>query len=281
MPSLLRKSSVALMYIFLFAASFVSLFPFYWMIVCSTNSAVEINQGKTFFGGELFNNLGKLFDPKIGYLTAIENSLIIALLTTVCALLVASMAGYGFEIFRTKWRDRLFNLLLVSMMIPFCALMIPLYRMFGGFATTGPLKFIALDTFPAVIIPVLSTAFLVFFFRQNTKNFPREILDSGRMDGLSEPGIFFHIYVPVMRSTYAAGAIITFLASWNNYLWPLVSLHSPEKRTIPLVLSAMGASYTPDYGMIMAGIVIATLPTALIFFLMQRHFVAGMIGAVK
>ncbi len=281
MANALRRAGMAAMYVFLFAASLVSLFPFYWMVVCSTNSAVQINQGKAFFGNELFNNLAKLFDPKLGYLLAIKNSLVIALLTTAIALVIASMAGYGFEIFRTKWRDRLFNLLLVSMMIPFCALMIPLYRMFGGFAAKGPLKFIALDTLPAVIIPVLSTAFLVFFFRQNTKSFPREILDSGRMDGLSEPGIFFRIYMPVMRSTYAAGAIITFLASWNNYLWPLVSLHSPEKRTIPLVLSAMGSSYTPDYGMIMAGIVIATLPTALIFFLMQKHFVAGMIGAVK
>ena len=89
------------------------------------------------------------------------------------------------------------------------------------------------------------------------------------------------MYMPVMKSSYAAAAIITFMNSWNNYLWPLVALQSPEKKTVPLILSTMGASYNPDYGMIMAGIVIATLPTALIFFLMQKQFVQGMIGSVK
>ena len=87
--------------------------------------------------------------------------------------------------------------------------------------------------------------------------------------------------MPTMKSTYAAAIIVTFMSSWNNYMWPLISLQSPEKRTLPLVMSALGASYTPDYGMIMMAVVIATLPTALIFFLMQKHFVAGMTGSVK
>ena len=87
--------------------------------------------------------------------------------------------------------------------------------------------------------------------------------------------------MPTMKSTYAAAIIVTFMSSWNNYLWPLIALQSPEKRTLPLVLSAMGSSYTPDYGMMMAAVVMATIPTALIFFLMQKHFVAGMTGSVK
>ena len=105
--------------------------------------------------------------------------------------------------------------------------------------------------------------------------------EAARIDGLSEIAIFFKVYFPVMRPTYAAAAIITFMGSWNNFLWPLVALQTPEMRTVPLVLSNMGSSYTPDYGMIMCGIVIATLPTAAIFFLMQKYFVAGMVGAVK
>ena len=87
--------------------------------------------------------------------------------------------------------------------------------------------------------------------------------------------------MPTMKSTYAAAIIVTFMSSWNNYLWPLIALQSPEKRTLPLVLSAMGSSYTPDYGMMMTAVVIATLPTALIFFVMQKQFVAGMTGSVK
>ena len=93
--------------------------------------------------------------------------------------------------------------------------------------------------------------------------------------------VFFRIYMPTMKSTYAAATIVTFMASWNSYLWPLIALQSPEKRTLPLVISALGSSYTPDYGMIMTAVVIATLPTAIIFFLMQKHFVAGMTGSVK
>ena len=87
--------------------------------------------------------------------------------------------------------------------------------------------------------------------------------------------------MPTAKNTYAAAAIITFMGSWNNYLWPLVALQSSDKRTVPLVLSAMGASYTPDYGMMMCGIVIATLPTAIIFFVLQKQFVQGMLGSVK
>lgn len=132
-----------------------------------------------------------------------------------------------------------------------------------------------------VIVPSICTAFLIFFFRQNIKAFPKEIVEAARIDGLSELGIFFKVYVPSAKNTYAAAAIITFMNSWNNYLWPLVALQSPDKRTIPLVLSAMGASYTPDYGMMMCGIVIATLPTAAIFFIMQKQFVQGMLGSIK
>jgi lactose/L-arabinose transport system permease protein len=111
--------------------------------------------------------------------------------------------------------------------------------------------------------------------------FPKDILEAGRIDGLSELGVFFRIYVPTMKTTYAAAAIITFMASWNNYLWPLVVLQSPENQTIPLLISTLGSSYSPDYGVIMTAIVIATLPAALIFFIMQKHFVAGMMGSVK
>ena len=100
-------------------------------------------------------------------------------------------------------------------------------------------------------------------------------------DGLGEFGIFTKIFIPTMKSTYAAAIIVTFMTSWNNYMWPLISLQSPEKKTLPLILSALGSSYTPDYGMMMVAVVIATIPTALIFFLMQKNFVQGMTGSVK
>lgn len=267
-------------YLFLIVLSFISIFPFFWMIVCSTNTAVEVNRGKMTFGTNFFENIKNLFAEQNGFVQGLINSAIIAIITTVVALLISSLAGYGFEIFRTKSRDKVFNFLLISMMIPFATLMIPLFRMFGKLNEMG-FDVIGLNSFAAVIAPTVSTAFLIFFFRQNTKSFPKDIIEAGRIDGLSEPKIFFKIYMPCMKSTYAAAAIITFMNSWNNYLWPLVALQTQDKKTVPLILSTLGASYTPDYGMIMAGIVIATLPTALIFFLMQKQFVQGMIGSVK
>lgn len=275
-----NKILSALKYIFLGILSAISIFPFFWMIISATNTAVEVNAGKLTFGAHLAENLHSLFHSDLNFGASVGNSMMIALITTVLALLISSVAGYGFEIFRSKARDRVFNILLLSMMIPFCALMIPLYRMFGAAGKAG-LTGIGLNTLFSVIMPSICTAFLIFFFRQNAKSFPKDILEAARIDGLSEPRIFIHMYVPVMKSSYAAAAIVTFMSSWNNYLWPLVALQDPQKRTVPLILSAMGSSYTPDYGMIMAGIVIATLPTGILFFMMQKQFVAGMIGSVK
>ena len=274
------KFSSAFKYVFLSLAAFISIFPFFWMIIGATNKSVDVTRGKLTIGSNLMTNINNLLGSDLGLINSLGNSAKIAIITTIVALLVSSIAGYGFEIFRTDTRDKVFNILLLSMMVPFSALMIPLFKMFGYLKTT-PLKFIGLNTIGAIILPSIATAFLIFFFRQNTKSFPKDTLEAARIDGLSEIGIFFKMYMPMMKTTYAAAAIITFMSSWNNYLWPLLALQSPEKRTVPLIISTLGSSYTPDYGMIMVAIVIATLPTAFVFFVMQKQFVQGMLGSVK
>ena len=274
------KFSSAFKYVFLSLVAFISIFPFFWMIIGATNKSVDVTRGKLTIGSNLMTNINNLLGSDLGFINSLGNSAKIAIITTIVALLVSSIAGYGFEIFRTDTRDKVFNILLLSMMVPFSALMIPLFKMFGYLKTT-PLKFIGLNTIGAIILPSIATAFLIFFFRQNTKSFPKDTLEAARIDGLSEIGIFFKMYMPMMKTTYAAAAIITFMSSWNNYLWPLLALQSPEKRTVPLIISTLGSSYTPDYGMIMVAIVIATLPTAFVFFVMQKQFVQGMLGSVK
>ncbi|WP_449354251.1 carbohydrate ABC transporter permease [Virgibacillus natechei] len=274
----MNKFKQGFMYAFLTVASIISIFPFYYMIVSATNESIEVTRGSLIPGTNLIQNFQNLIDT-VAVGQAMWNSALIAVGTTVFALLIASLAGYGFEIFRSKTKDMVFSILLLSMMIPFASLMIPLFRFFGGVSQVAPV--IGIDTLAAAALPTITTAFLIFFFRQNTKMFPRALLEAGRIDGLSELGLFFRIYVPTMKSTYAAAAIITFMNSWNNYLWPLVILQSPENQTVPLLISNLGASYTPDYGVIMLAIVITTLPTALIFFLLQKYFVAGMLGSVK
>lgn len=257
---------------FLIICSIISLFPFLWMIIGMTNTSSDIVKGRFSFGSELANNVSKLFETSdIG--TAFMNSLIIAIIGTLLTLILCSMAGYGFEIYRTKGKDRLFGLLMLSMMMPFAAIMIPLFKLFSTWGL--------LNSATAVILPSMTTAFMIFFFMQNTKSFPRELLQAGRVDGLNELKLFTHIYMPTMKPTYAAAAIITFMSNWNNFLWPLIALQTPDKKTLPLVVSSLASSYNPDYGIIMVAIIITTLPTILIFFLLQKQFVQGMLGSVK
>lgn len=280
MSKIKKHSFNLLKYAFLSIVSFVSLFPFIWMLVSMTNDTLQVQAGKMTFGSHFLTNLNTLLTSDLNFFNAFKNSLIIAVITTVLALFISSLAGYGFEMYRSRNRDKVFNIILLSMMVPFAALMIPLFRMFASLSGSY-FKFLGLNTFFAVIIPSVATAFLIFFFRQNSKMFPKEIMEAARIDGLSEFNIFRKIYFPNMKNVYAAAAIITFMSTWNSYLWPLVSLQSTNKRTLPMIISAMGASYTPDYGLIMLAVVIATLPTAILFFVMQKQFVQGMLGAVK
>jgi len=261
-----------LVYVLLSIAAFLSVFPFYWMIVGSTNKSADIVTGRSTVGANLIANIASFFAtvdvPRIFW-----NSFFIAGLGTVLTLAVSSLAGYGFEMFRSRFRDRLFAFLLVLLSIPFAALMVPLFVMISSAHLS--------NTFVAVLLPGIASIFIIFYFRQATKAFPSELRDAARVDGLKEWQIFLYVYLPVMRSTYAAAIIIVFLANWNNYLWPLIVLNTADNKTATLVISALTSAYTPDYGMIMVGTVLATLPTLVIFFLLQRQFVEGLLGSVK
>jgi len=267
--AIIRRSIV---YILLSIAAFVSVFPFYWMVVGATNKSADVVTGKPTPGTELFNNIATFFSH-VDVLRVFWNSTFIALLGTALTLIVSSLAGYGFEMFRSRFRERIFAFMLLLLSIPFAALMVPLFVMISSAHIT--------NTFIAVILPAIASIFIIFYFRQATKAFPSELRDAARVDGLKEWQIFLYIYVPVMRSTYAAAFIIVFMLSWNNYLWPLIVLQTNEMKTITLVVSSLGSAYYPDYGMVMIGTVIATLPTLFVFFAMQRQFVQGMLGAVK
>ena len=256
----------------LWFAAFISIFPFYWMIVGATNTANDITGGKITFGSNLFINISKFFEiPFIPRIFA--NSFLVAFLGTVLTLTVTSFAGYGFEIFRSKTRDKVFGGLLLLLSVPFSALIVPLFMMFSRAGL--------MNSYAGIILPGIAAIFMIFYFRQNTKAFPHELRDAALLDGLKEWQVFFYIYVPVMRSTYAAAMIIVFMTNWNAYLWPLMVVQKNEMKTITLQVASLASAYTPDYGLIMIANVLATLPTVLVFFLLQRRFVEGMLGSVK
>ena len=129
-----------------------------------------------------------------------------------------------------------------------------------------------LNTVWGFILPSLATPFLIMMFRQNSRN---------RIDGLSEVGIFFRMYVPIMKSTYAAAAVITFMNAWNAYLWPKVVLNKAEAQTMPMLIANLSAGYSIDYGVLMMGVLFCSIPTMIVFFVLQKQFAEGITGAVK
>lgn len=267
-----KKLATIATYVFLCVVCLFSVFPFYFMIVGSTNLSVDIVKGRLFFGTHLIENFKTLASTvKLG--NAFWNSMRNALANTVASLFVCSLAGYGFQIYRDKGKDTLMGLLLLSMMVPFAALMVPLFRMFSQARL--------LDTTAGFILPTISTAFLIFFFRQSAESFPMETVQAARVDGLGELGIFFRIFVPIMAPTFSAAAIVTFMSAWNNYLWPLIIMQSQESQTMPLLITGLTAGYTTDYGILMLSVTITTLPTLILFFTQQKRFVEGVLGSVK
>ena len=238
------KGKKFFMYLILSIASIVSVFPLYYMFCASTNKSVDVIAGKLIPGTYLIENYKALIaNQNLGL--ALWNSFRNATVLTVLCLLICSIAGYGFEIYHDKGKDVVFTILLTAMMIPFAAIMIPMFRMFST------LKMV--NTMTAFMLPSIATPFMIMMFRQASRSFPHDIIEAARIDGLSEVGIFFRMFIPTMKSTYAAAIIITFMGAWNNYLWPKVILQNKDAITMPMLVSNLLSGYTVDYGMLMLG----------------------------
>ena len=250
------KGKKFFMYLILSIASIVSVFPLYYMFCASTNKSVDVIAGKLIPGTYLIENYKALIaNQNLGL--ALWNSFRNATVLTVLCLLICSIAGYGFEIYHDKGKDVVF----------------PMFRMFST------LKMV--NTMTAFMLPSIATPFMIMMFRQASRSFPHDIIEAARIDGLSEVGIFFRMFIPTMKSTYAAAIIITFMGAWNNYLWPKVILQNKDAITMPMLVSNLLSGYTVDYGMLMLGVFICTIPTAIIFFAFQKSFTEGITGAVK
>lgn len=259
-------------YIFLGIVAFISVFPFYWMISAATNTSFDVSQGRILPGSYLAENFKNLTANQDLW-GAMGNSFLYALVQTVLALLICSLAGFGFELYHDKKKDTVFAILLLAMMIPGVATMIPLFRMISD------LKM--LNSVWGFILPAISTPFLIMMFRQNSRNFPIDVMEAARIDGLTEFQIFFRMYMPMMKSTYAAAAVITFMNAWNAYLWPKVIMTDAKSQTMPMLIANLAAGYTTDYGVLMLGVLFCSVPTMVIFFVLQKQFAEGITGAVK
>ncbi|MFG2818549.1 carbohydrate ABC transporter permease [Kitasatospora sp. NPDC048365] len=251
------------------------LLPFYWLVVAATHSSNEIfdSPPPLMPGGHLLDNLQSL-QTTAQFGRVVLNSLLIAVLYTLCAGTVCTLAGYAFAKYRFRGRDALFGVLMLGLVIPAQVTLVPLFKMMADLEW--------LNTYQAVIVPNLALPFGIFLMRQSMGTVPDELLDSGRVDGCGELRLFVRVVLPPMKPALAALAIFLFLFQWNDFVWPLIVLRDSASLTIPVALASLKGVTDTDYGAIMAGTAVAAIPMAVVFLALQRHFVSGLLaGAVK
>ncbi|WP_077619663.1 carbohydrate ABC transporter permease [Bacillus sinesaloumensis] len=267
-----RFSRKAGIYLLLAVGIVISIFPFYWMLVGATNHTSKMfsNPPTLTFGDQFITNFTNL-NESINIWRVLFNSLFVSGVYVVLALMVSTMAAYALAKFHFKGNKFIFTVFLLSMMIPYQALLIPQFRMMADYGL--------LNTYIALILPTVCTPFAIFLMRQNFMAFPTELIEAARMDGAGEMKIFFRIVIPSMKPALAATSIFLFLSQWNNFLWPLVVTTSTDMYTFPVALSSLKGVSIIDYGQINVGIMIATIPIIIFFLALQKHFIQGMLGS--
>jgi lactose/L-arabinose transport system permease protein len=249
--------------------------PFLWLIVASTHSTPEIFSSPPALlpGGRLWENISNLVN-NLQFGAAIRNSVIVSLLYTVLGLAVCSAAGYAFAKFRFRGRDVMFTVLVASMALPGQVTLVPLFKMM---VTLG-----WLNSYQGLILPNLAMPFGIFLMRQAMQSVPDELIQAARVDGAGEFRIFAQIVLPTMRPALAALSIFLFLGAWNDFVYPLIILQTPDSYTLPVALATLKGVQSTDYGQLLTGTMISIIPVLIMFLLLQRYFVAGLLsGSVK
>ena len=274
-PGDAKMGTKVVAYIFLIIALVISLFPFYMMFVSSTLKTGEILgiPPKLTIGNNLINNINNLKE-KINIGKVIFNSLFISIIYTVLTLILNSMAGYALAKYNFKGEKAIFAIIMGTMMIPAEVLYIPQFSMMTKMGWQ--------NSYQAIIVPALANAFGIFLMRQNMMSFPTSLIEAARIDGYGEFSIFFKIVLPNMKPALGALGIYNFMGQWGNFMWPLIILSTKDMYTLPVALASLDGLMYKDYGMMMLGATISTIPILIMFLLFQKQFVSGLMGgAVK
>jgi multiple sugar transport system permease protein len=251
-------------------------YPLVWMISASFKDTSEIFQFPPMLipNDITLANYARLFKDW-PFWSWYANSLGIALISTVTVLFFTSLAGFGFAKYRFRGKNGLFFIMLGSTMVPFQLILIPLYIMMSQLKWT--------NSYMALIIPFMAPAVGIFLMRQFMNSIPSELMESARLDGASEFGIYWRIMLPLARPALAALAVLTFLGSWNSYLWPLSVLRTRENMTLPVGVASMIGGVTagsePAWGATMAAATLVTIPIILVFISVQKQYIAGLTAA--
>lgn len=271
----MKKIIRLLGFVIIFTWAVLSLFPIYWMFTTALKSGISIIKipPEWFPENPTFNNFDKLFTitPIFRW---IINTLIMSTGITLGCVLFDSMAGYALAKKRFIGRDLIFWIILGCLMIPFQVRIVPLFILVS--------KLHWINRYYGLIIPMMASAFGTFLMRQFISTLPTELIDSAKIDGCGELRIFFSVILPLIKPALAVLTILIFTASWNSLLWPLIATNSAEMRTLPVGLATLQLHYIIDYGMMMAGATVCSLPVIICFFILQRYFISGLtVGALK
>lgn len=265
----MSKAAKAVAYVFLVLLSTVMILPFFWTTITSFKQQTEIlTWPPKFLPSKIYWGNYEYVIEKIKIGTMFVNSLYIAVVTTFGQLVFCSMAGFAFAKLRFRFREGLFKAYLATMMVPAMLTLIPRYVIMKGFDM--------IDTHMSLILPALfGGPFGVFLMRQFYLGLPDELMEAARIDGASFPYIFVRVYIPLTRSILSTLAVFCFMGSWNDFLWPLITIQSNDLKTLPIGLASFQSLYGIKYSLLMAGAVLAMLPVLVAFLLAQKQFIEG------
>lgn len=253
----------------------LTLFPLAWMVCASLMAPGEAST----YPPPMLPRSATLANYRLlfaehGILRQVANSFVISLLATALSLLFNVSAGYAFAKLRFAGRERVFRLLLGALIIPAQVTMMPLFLMLKEMGLV--------NTYAGALVPWLASVLGIFMVRQYALTIPDELLEAARIDGAGELRIFTVVVLPLLKPIVVTLAVLTFLGSWNDFMWPLIVLTDHGVQTLPVALAVLSREHVQDLELMMAGAVITVLPVLLLFLVLQRYYVQGMLmGSVK
>ena len=263
-------------YLLVGAGALLMLAPFYFMFVFATHTRTEIfSQPPPLFFSDAFMGNLKILTTRLPFWKNVGWSLYVALASTALTLFFCSLGGYAFAMFEFRYKRALFTLVMATMLLPSFMSMIPSFMIMDALGW--------IDQHRALYVPGAASAFGIFLMRQFAASaVPRDLIEAARMDGCGEFGIYWRIVLPLLKPALGTLGLVTFIASWNNFIGPLIVMRSVDKFTLPLALRSIQNPESTEWGALMAGSAIATLPLLVLFIIFSRQLIAGLTaGAVK
>lgn len=269
---IVRKGVIHLL---LIAGAVIMVTPFLWMVTTSLKTYLESMQIPPTIWPETwrFDNFARVFESA-DFLRYYANTIFVTVLRTGAQLFLCSMAAYAFARLNFPFKNTLFLLILSVLMVPMQVILIPNYALLAQLGW--------IDTFYALIVPGMFSAFGVFLLRQFFMGIPRELDEAAIMDGCTHWGIYWRIILPNAKPALVALAIFTVLAAWNDFLWPLVMTNSADMRVLSVGIANFEGQYSTEYPLLMAAALMSTVPMLLMFLFLQKHLIAGIaLGGVR